>query len=334
MSFLDRISAMLSSDKPGSDKPGDVPAPAEPPHALRQHFAVSSRTVQGFEVYSVAPMKFGETSAEDVTHYDPHAEALDELTPADAATQAVLYVLPGGFAQPIKARTWDFIAQLANAGLRVEIPLYGLIPEYNCAQGLPLLSQTYRELVEDHGAENITIIADSAGASPALGMFIARLEANAVSPEEGLLPAPRKIILNAPWVDMDLGGDGVEKYKDKDPILDPEKLRPQGNLWAQGLPDLRIDATEPTAHPAVSPLNLDAASWPTLFGGTEFHVFCGDRDLSYPSSVQLTEQLTSTGLTATFHPKSGATHMFHLGKSREGKAARKVMAALAGEGRE
>lgn len=314
MSFLDRLTARLS----GSTH-NQAPTPAEPPHLLRQHFAVSTHTIDGFEVYSVAPMKFGETSASDVTHYDPHAEALGELSAADAATQAVLYILPGGFAEPIKPRNWDFIAQLAEADVRVEVPLYGLIPEFNGTHGTALLSQTYSQLVADHGARNVSIIADSAGGSLALGMFIA----------DPTLPTPRQFILNAPWVDLDVSNAGVEKYEDKDPLLNAAQLRKQGAVWAQGLEENgTVSPGQATSHPIVSPINLAPARWSEVIAGTEVHVWCGDRDLSFPDATLLTDRLREGGIATTFHPQPGALHMFHLGKSRDGRQARKQMIEL------
>lgn len=333
MSFLDRVASLFgqrASSHHNTATTGATPskgapaAPAEPPHALRQHFAVTEREVQGFEVYSIAPMKFAETNATDVTHYDPHANALGELPAADAATKAVLYVLPGGFAKPIQPRNWDFIGQLAEAGLRVEVPLYGLVPEHNCAQALPLLREVYDQLVNDHGAENITVIADSAGGSLALGLFIS----DATSPHR--LPAPKNLILNAPWLDMDLSNELVASYEEIDPILNPAQLRPQGALWAQGLVD--IDLTEPqsaTEHPIVSPINLPQEQWGELLHGTQVKLFCGDRDLSLPDTQKLAEILTNNGVDAQLQVQPGAVHMYHLGKSRDGRTARKTMISVA-----
>lgn len=341
MSFFDRVASLFSSGDHGdashssSGSFGDANSSAEPPHLLRQHFAVSTREVQGFEVYSLAPMKFAETNATDVTSYDPHADALEELSPADAATKAVLYVLPGGFAKPIQPRNWDFIAQLAEANLRVEIPLYGLVPNFACTDSIPLLAEVYSQLVEDHGAENVTIIADSAGGSLALGTLIASHfypEVLGTTGERTNLPllSPGRMILNAPWVDMDLSNPDVVNYTHKDPLLDPAQLRPQGNLWAQGLTHNGI--TEPgsaTPHPTVSPINLPETSWPKVLRGTEVHIFCGDRDISFPDATSLADILNSQSIDATFHPQHGGIHMYHLTKSREGRAARKMMVSVA-----
>lgn len=326
MSFLDRVTSLFNSDGSRTNAPD---APAEPPHALRQHFAVSTRDVHGFEVYSVAPMKFAETSAADVTHYGPHADALGELSPADSATKAVLYLLPGGFAKPIQQRNWDFIGQLAEAGLRVEIPLYGLIPEHNAADGLPLVRAVYEQLVAEHGAENVTIIGDSAGGSLALGIFAPDCEP--LFPGSSPLPAPAALILNAPWADLEMRNPRIAEFLDSDPLLNPEALIPQGVLWARGLNDAGV-VSEPgsaTSHPAVSPLFLPDATLATTLCSTDVHIFCGARDISLPDAEQLASKMKEQGVQTTLHTQPGAIHMFHLTKSREGRAARKKMISIA-----
>lgn len=338
MSFFDRVTSLFSSGTSSASTPGTPGAPAEPPHALRQHFAVSTREVNGFEVYSVAPMKFAETSATDVTHYDPHADALGELSPADAATQAVLYLLPGGFAKPIQPRNWDFIGQLAEAGLRVEIPLYGLIPEHNAADGLPLIRAVYKQLVDEHGEDNVTIIGDSAGGSLALGIFAPDCEplfsnsSTSQSPttDTTALPAPAALILNAPWVDLDMSNPHIADFLDSDPLLDPEALIPHGALWAKGLEEAGV--TEPgtaTSHPAVSPLFLPDTTLAELLRSTTVHIFCGTKDISLPDAELLASNMKQQGMDATLHTQPGAIHMFHLTKSRDGRAARKKMIDVA-----
>ena len=358
-----RLSAYLASrrDSRTDATPGQTPPPAEPPHILRQHFALSTRDVEiepltgaptdtgkpSFPVWSVAPMEF------DSTRVDPHTpgsmspgEHLDELSPAQAAQQAVLYVLPGGFATPIQERNWKFIGVLAEAGLRVDIPLYGLIPKCSVAQGLPLIRECYRQLVADHGAENVTIIGDSAGGGLALSALARPLEnTNATSTAHATstanppdtaaekLPAPKALVLNAPWLDMDLSNPDAEKILPNDPLLDPTTLRPQGVQWASGLVTAGIctDANA-TEHPAVSPLSLSAEQLREALTGTrptQTYIYCGTRDISLPDCAKLASKIKEAGLSATFHEEEGAIHMYHLTNTPEGKAARKRMIEIA-----
>ena len=321
MSLSMRLRAWLSGHRhPSFDATSDPtpPPPAEPPHALRQHFAVNEREILGFPVYSIAPMQFGATDGHSAS-----AEALHELSPAQAADRAVLYILPGGFVNPIKERNWDFVGQLAEAGLRVEVPLYGLLPDHTVEQALPLVREVYSQLVTDHGADKVTIIADSAGGSLALGALTFPTPC----------PTPTSLILNAPWVDMDLANPDIPQYEAVDPLLNAEQLRRQGALWSQGLVAMGVtDAQTATSHPAVSPIHLDPEVIRTTLGSTDLHVFCGDKDLSLPDARAVASKIKKQGVQTTEHYQPGAIHMFHLTNSREGKHARKTMIDIATTG--
>lgn len=307
MSFLKRLVGRSSGT--GMDATSSTPpTPAEPPHSLRQHFAVSERLEGKFTVYSVAPMEFGGASA--AGDYDPNTAAITELSPAQAATKAVLYVLPGEFVNPIKQRNWDFIAQLADAGVRVDIPLYGLLPEHNHAEAIPLIRRCYERLVTEHGAENITIIGDSAGG----GLALSALASGKTT------QSPAHLILNAPWLDMDLANPRIPDFELKDPILNPAQLRRQGALWAGDIP---------TEDPRVSPLHLTADQLQAAFGGSEVTVYCGDRDISLPDAEEWASSIKKQGITANLNVARGEQHMYHLGKTRAGRAARKQIIEIA-----
>ncbi|WJY71954.1 alpha/beta hydrolase fold protein [Corynebacterium auriscanis] len=387
-----RVSAYLTSRRASNPDAtlGAAPSPAEPPHILRQHFALSMRHVDitplgstpvrsaapgnptlgstplrstapgnptlgstpvrstapgnptlrstapptSFPVWSVAPMKFEGVTAEGPSTTS-ESDHLDEVSPAKAADKAVLYVLPGGFVKPIQPRNWNFVSQLAEAGLRVDIPLYGLVPDYSAAHGLPLIRECYRQLVADHGADNVTVIADSAGG----GLFLSALawpfgdSMAGSNVAESPLPAPKAIVLNAPWLDMDLSNPDIEEFLPSDPLLNPQVLRPQGVLWASGLVTAGIcsDAAA-TQHPAVSPLLMtseklcEALSSPRP---AHTYIYCGTRDISLPDCGKLASRIKEVGAVATLHEEEGAIHMYHLTNTPEGRAARKRMIEIA-----
>ncbi len=318
-----RARAAATGNTPAGEVPAGAGAGVEAPHAIRQHFALSSRTIEldggaTFEVVSVAPMRFGGSD-------------MGELSPAQAAKRAVLYVLPGGFMKPIQLRNWDFVAALAAAGLRVDIPLYGLLPEGDALAGIALIRAAYLDLVRDHGAQEVSIIGDSAGGGLALGMLIAAggdagvgAQSSAQGLAGGALPAPRSMILNAPWVDMDLANPQVPEFATLDPLLDPEQLRRQGVLWSRNLP-------HGTADPRVSPLLATQEQFRTAcsgeYGSAQVDVWCGSADLSLPDARLLVARLQDSGIAAHLHEVPGAIHMLHLTNTPEGRAARKAMIA-------
>lgn len=183
-------------------------ATPEPPHALRQHFAVNSHDCDTHIIYSVAPMQFGGSHISDATHYNPHTAALAEVPPDRAAAQAVLYIAPHSPSEPFTNRHWNLVAQLAESELRVEVPIphnsaavnnndaltnkstrYEIVTllnkERTHAPHARAIRETYLKLAEDHGPERVTIIAES----------------SCIPELFGALPgatAPRSIVLLAP----------------------------------------------------------------------------------------------------------------------------------------
>src|SRR5687767_13109522 len=73
---------------------------APPPRKLSARHAVSGRTVGGFPVWTVRP----------------HG----------ASGRAAVYLHGGAYISGIAPQHWALIGRLADAGVRVEVPLYGL----------------------------------------------------------------------------------------------------------------------------------------------------------------------------------------------------------------
>ena len=178
-------------------------ATPEPPHALRQHFAVNSRDCDTHTIHSVAPMQFGGSHSTDATQYNPHTSALAEIPPEYAATQAVLFIAPHSPAEPFTNRHWNLVAQLADAELRVEVPIArnsplasGSEPKADNEESrshsdsthmgrVARIRETYLSLAETHGPERVTIIAE-ASYIPQLPTILRQT------------PTPRAIVLLAP----------------------------------------------------------------------------------------------------------------------------------------
>src|SRR5699024_1851328 len=78
----------------------------DPPHEVRQHYAVFERYHSGFPIYSITQMVFGDSQSTEAEQYDPNAPALDELTPRQTANRAVLYIPGGDFSDYIPTAAW------------------------------------------------------------------------------------------------------------------------------------------------------------------------------------------------------------------------------------
>lgn len=296
--------------------------PPEPPHELRQHYAVSTTELDSFTIYSVAPMMFGDPSSSsrneasgntgvsavtDTTdpslHYDPHAEAIDELRPAQAANRAVLYIPGGDFADTITPASWDFVGQLVDADLRVDIPIAGRLPEYTARDAAPVIQRAYRNLVTDHGSRNITVIADGSGAALALGALLSFL------PDA----PPSHLILIDPWYDL-----SPQVWREDKLGRVASYLKKVGAAWAAG------ELNNPKINPGVMD-HRELTQWQ----GTSAHIFVGGHTQPLRDARQLTEDFRDAGVPVDLTEVEGTVYLYHLRRTTEGRRDRKEMTRIA-----
>ena len=97
--------------------------PSTPPAALGRRHEVTVREVGGFRCTTVAPR-------------------------GRSATRAAVYLHGGAYVSAIAAQHWALVSLLADAGVRVEVPHYGLAPEHTYREAYPFVEAVYRELLE------------------------------------------------------------------------------------------------------------------------------------------------------------------------------------------
>src|SRR4051794_6648363 len=199
--------------------------PSEPPAAVRKRHDVRSRTVAGFPCHTVTPR-------------------------GRRSERAAVYLHGGAYISEIAPQHWELISRLADAGVRVEVPIYGLAPEHTYRDAYPFVAAVYRDLLGEVDASAVTVVGDSAGGGLALG-FAQTLEAAG-------LPQPRRLVLLSPWLDLTLGNPELPAVEARDPWLSSTGLREVGRAWAGG--------GGPT-DPRLRPLN-GAPAGPPPMGGT------------------------------------------------------------------
>lgn len=246
---------------------------AQPPAALLRRHDVSARQVGGFVCRTVAPR-------------------------GREASRAVVYLHGGAYVSEIAKQHWTLIGALADAGVRVEVPLYGLAPQHTYREAYPLVTEVYRELLSSTPASEITLAGDSAGAGLALG-FAQTL------PAVGL-PQPRRLVLIAPWLDLTLGNPEIPAVARRDPWLSPVGLAELGRVWADG-----DDPTDPRLSPINGP----------LAGLAPVDVYVGTRDLCLPDVRELGRRALAEGAGVGVTVCAGAVHVYPLTPTPEGRAA-------------
>lgn len=256
-------------------------APAEPPSSLRRSHSVTDTTVDGFRCWTV--------------------------TPAAPTGRGVLYLHGGAYIAPITGFHWRLVERLADAGLRVVVPLYGLAPAHTAVDAYPFVRRCFDDLAHDLGAENVTVAGDSAGGGLALGL-------TQILVSDGVRPG--RLALIAPWLDIALTDPGVDAIAGRDPWLVPAGLREAGRAWRGELPP---------DDPRVTPLRGRVEGLPPAT------VYIGDRDIFLPDALHLVDDIRAAGGRVELVEQPGAVHAYPLTPTPEGRdASRRIVAEAAG----
>ena len=211
--------------------------PALPSAAMRKVLQVSVESVNGHDVYTLAP-----------------------LAPKTSARR-VLYLHGGAFVRPITSTHWRFLQAIVMAtDCTVTVPLYPLAPEHAGLSALEFTLQVYRRMMVAGESSNLTLMGDSAGGGIAIALALALRDRD--------LALPAQLIAISPVIDAALNNPKIEATAANDPILSVVGLREAFRRYAGDLP---------LTHPYISPLHADTAKLPrmTIFVGTH-DVLCHD----------------------------------------------------------
>ena len=212
------------------------------------------------------------------------------LNRRDRNDRAVIYLYGGNFLHGPTTNHWKF-ADIIARRTRAEVfmPMYPLAPVHNHADAHAAIEEVYRQVADEYGARNITLMGDGAGAGLAAS-FAQRI------PGLGL-EQPSHLILISPWVDITLGNPRVDEYEPNDPLLASYGMRKVGVLWSRGVED---------TDPLVSPINGEVRELRNVM------VFAGTRELLYPDARLFYDRVAATGIHAEFHEGRGLNHSFPI----------------------
>ncbi len=231
-----------------------------PPGGLIRRHAVSERTVGGFPCWTVRP--------------------------ASSSGVAAVYLHGGAYISGIAPQHWALVGRMADAGVRVEVPLYGLAPQHSYREAYPFVREVWRQLCKEEPECALVLAGDSAGGGLALGVAQELLA-------DGDRVADRLVLL-APWLDLTLGNPAMAEYQRRDPWLVRRGLVEAARVWADG-----DDPTQPRLSPANGELTGLPATW----------VFVGTRDIGCPDAVAFAEAATAVGVQVHLTTVEGAVHV-------------------------
>lgn len=153
-----------------------------------------------------------------------------QITPANPTGEYVVALHGGAFIFPASFFHWiNYSVTAYQTGATFEVPIYPLLQEGGTASWVvPRTAGLISSLITEHGAQNVSVVGDSAGGNLALSSV-----QYLVSHGD---PVPASMVLISPWLDVGAGGLGA--------------------VWAGGLS---------TTNPMVSPLYGSLAGLPPTY---------------------------------------------------------------------
>ncbi len=185
---------------------------------------------------------------------------------------------------------WLAYARIArDTGATVIVPIYPLVSQGGTAGTVvPAMADLISAQIDQHGAENVSVLGDSAGGNIALAAVQEMVRRGD--------PVPSRMVLSSPGLDSTLSNPGIQFVDD--PVLSGTPtllaLLKSAPLWADGL-----DLTDPL----VSPLYGSLAGLPPTA------VYAGSNDVVAPDVLILRDKALATpGADFTFILRKGEPH--------------------------
>jgi acetyl esterase/lipase len=242
----------------------------------------------------------------DITQHDVHGFPVYEVTPARPGPMRILYLHGGAYVFEITKFHWGLIAEMAERlSARITVPIYPLAPEHDFHAMFGMVNEVYRQMLTEIAAEDIVFMGDSAGGNMAVVLTM-------MARQEGL-PAPSRLVLISPGLDMSLANPEVYEVERIDPWLGIPGGMEAVRLYAAGI--------APTDW-RISPLYGDLAALPPTL------LFTGTRDLLYPDSKLFAERLRAAGVDVELVSEPGMFHVWPLIDMPEARKARDRIVAF------
>jgi acetyl esterase/lipase len=254
------------------------PAPHHPVR-LGHDLKVDLRFAEGWPVYDVEPAGDG-----GVRHH-------------------LIFLHGGGYIHEIVGSHWKFVGDLVEeTNTHCVVPIYPLAPRGTAKEVVPAAGRILLRLIESVGAENVTVVGNSAGGG--LSLAAAQWLRDTGHPE------PNALILICPGVDGTLSQCSPAGAA-RDVMQDVPGMIEAFRLYAG-----ELDVT----NPFVSPLNG------SFVGLAPMLIFTGTHDLFHPDIVALADKAARAGVPVEMHVRNGLPHNYPLLPTPEGREARGIIA--------
>jgi acetyl esterase/lipase len=172
---------------------------------------------------------------------------------------------------------------------------------------VPVATDIAADLIARHGAQNVTLMGDSAGGNIVLGV--------AQTLRGRGLPQPRQLVLISPVLDLSQSNPAIVSVARHDHVLGVAGSAACGRLYIGEL-DIK--------DPLVSPLHA------YLTGLAPMVLFSGTHDIHNPDARDFAARARDAAVPVDYHEEPGAQHVYPLLPTAEGASARTLVTALVG----
>lgn len=252
---------------------------AHRPIRLGRNVKVDLRFAEGWPVYHVEPAR------------------------SDSARHHVMFLHGGAYIHEIVGTHWRFVGDLVDeTSTHCVVPIYPLAPRGTAGEVVPATGRMLRDLIETVGAQNVTVVGNSAGGGLSL--------AAAQWLREAGHPQPNALILICPGVNGMLN-QCTQADAARDVMQDVPGMLEAFRMYAGDL-----DVT----HPFVSPSNGNFDDLAPML------IFTGTHDLYHPDIITLANKAARAGVPVEMHVRNGLPHNYPLLPTPEGREARRIIA--------
>lgn len=226
------------------------------------------------------------------------------LTPSQATGERVIAIHGGAFISQVNIFQWSTYADMArDTGATLVVPLYPLANPAGtggtAATVVPTAADFIADQVTQYGAENVSVLGDSAGGTIALTAtqeLVRRCNGDPVCRTAQL---PGRLVLIAPVLDLTMSNPNIALVDD--PLLSAEGGKETRKIWAAGLGT--PEDPDGTKNPLASPI------YGSLEGLPPTTVYAGSLDLLTPDVLVLQQKVASIpGADFTFELRNGQIH--------------------------
>jgi acetyl esterase/lipase len=226
------------------------------------------------------------------------------LTPDEPTGKVVVALHGGAFISQVNIFQWSTYADMArDTGATVVVPLYPLAKADGtggtAATVVPTATDFIADQVAQHGAENVSVLGDSAGGNIALAAAQEAVRRCGGDPQCLAKSLPGHLVLIAPALDLTMSNPNIRLIND--PLLSADGGAATRKIWAAGLGT--PEDPDGTKNPLASPL------YGSLEGLPPTTVYAGSLDLLSADVLVLQQKVASIpGTDLTFELRNGQIH--------------------------